>query len=298
MIAAAYLLHGAIEQARHRLELAELLRPDVDPVSEQHALAIMAEVYWWLEDFEAAKRLITSIIELLRQRGASAALAFALTIRERRGVPYRPMVVGVRRRRGGAPVGRGDAAAQHDRVQPGGDGPDRGGTRSARALRGTHRPVAAADRPIRHRQPAGVPGRRARAVGYDARRARRRRGAPGERLAARDRPRPRPSGRRALRGRSGGGAHPVRSRPAGGAAARVAGGARRHDGPGVRRRRPPTAAAACSRTTSTRPCPSSPRHVPRTRAALMPFELGTHAAVPGGGPAAGPSSHGRQEGSA
>ena len=62
-------------------KLAELLRPDVDPVSEQHALAIMAEVYWWLEDFEAAKRLITSIIELLRQRGASAALAFALTIR-------------------------------------------------------------------------------------------------------------------------------------------------------------------------------------------------------------------------
>ena len=51
-------------------KLAELLRPDVDPVSEQHALAIMAEVYWWLEDFEAARRLITSTIELLRQRGA------------------------------------------------------------------------------------------------------------------------------------------------------------------------------------------------------------------------------------
>ena len=81
MTAAAFLLHGAMDEARHRLELAELLRPDVDPVSEQHALAIMAEVYWWLEDFEAAKRLITSIIELLRQRGASAALAFSLTIR-------------------------------------------------------------------------------------------------------------------------------------------------------------------------------------------------------------------------
>ena len=81
MMAAAYLLHGAMEQGRHLLELAELLRPDVDPVSEQHALAIMAEVYWWLEDFEAAKRLITSTVELLRQRGAPAALAFALTIR-------------------------------------------------------------------------------------------------------------------------------------------------------------------------------------------------------------------------
>ena len=81
MIAAAYLLHGATEQARGRLELAERLRPDADPVSEQHALAIMAQLHWWIEDFPAAKRLITSIIERLRQRGASAALAFALTIR-------------------------------------------------------------------------------------------------------------------------------------------------------------------------------------------------------------------------
>ena len=81
MIAAAYLLHGALEQGRQRLELAELLRPEVDPVSDQHALAIMAEVYWWLEDFGAAKKLITFVVELLRQRGSSAALAFALTIR-------------------------------------------------------------------------------------------------------------------------------------------------------------------------------------------------------------------------
>jgi DNA-binding CsgD family transcriptional regulator len=81
MMTAAYLLHGAIKQGRHRLELAEQLRADADPVSEQHALTIMAEVYWWLEDFGEAKRLITSTIELLRQRGASAALAFALTIR-------------------------------------------------------------------------------------------------------------------------------------------------------------------------------------------------------------------------
>jgi DNA-binding CsgD family transcriptional regulator len=81
MMAAAFLLHGNMAEARHRLELAELLRPDVDPVAEQHALAITAEVYWWLEDFEAAKLQITSIIELLRRRGAPAALAFALTIR-------------------------------------------------------------------------------------------------------------------------------------------------------------------------------------------------------------------------
>ena len=81
MMAAAYLLHGAMEQGRHRLELAKLLQVDVDPVSEQHALAVMAEVYGWLEDFEAAKRLITSVVELLRQRGAAAAFAFALTIR-------------------------------------------------------------------------------------------------------------------------------------------------------------------------------------------------------------------------
>jgi DNA-binding CsgD family transcriptional regulator len=81
MIAAAYLLHGALEQGRRRLELAELLRPDVDPVSEQHALAIMAEAYWWLEDFESAKQLITSTVEVLRQRGTSTALAFALIIR-------------------------------------------------------------------------------------------------------------------------------------------------------------------------------------------------------------------------
>src|SRR5207253_3140872 len=64
-----------------RLELAELLRTEVDPVSDQHALAIMAEVYWWLEDFGAAKKLITFVIESLRQRGASAAFAFALIIR-------------------------------------------------------------------------------------------------------------------------------------------------------------------------------------------------------------------------
>jgi DNA-binding CsgD family transcriptional regulator len=81
MTAAAYLLHGDIKQGRHRLELADLLRPDADPESEQHAFTIMAEVYWWLEDFDQAKRLITSVIELLRQRGASAAFAFALTIR-------------------------------------------------------------------------------------------------------------------------------------------------------------------------------------------------------------------------
>jgi DNA-binding CsgD family transcriptional regulator len=81
MRAAAYVLHGSLGPGRHHLKLAEQLRPEPDPVSEQHALAIMAEVYWWLEDFDAAKRLITSIIERLRQRGASAALAFALTIR-------------------------------------------------------------------------------------------------------------------------------------------------------------------------------------------------------------------------
>jgi DNA-binding CsgD family transcriptional regulator len=81
MIAAAYLLHGALEQGRRRLELAELQRPDADPVSEQHALAIMAEAHWWLEDFDAAKRLITSTVELLRQHGAPAALPFALRVR-------------------------------------------------------------------------------------------------------------------------------------------------------------------------------------------------------------------------
>jgi DNA-binding CsgD family transcriptional regulator len=81
MIAVAYLLHGAVEQGRHRLKLAELLHTDVDPVSEQHALAVMAQAYWWLEDFETARRLITSTVELLRQRGAPAALAFALTTR-------------------------------------------------------------------------------------------------------------------------------------------------------------------------------------------------------------------------
>ena len=81
MMAAAHVLHGAVDQGRQRLELAELLRPDVDPVSEQHALTVLAGLYWWLEDFDAARQLITSTIELLRQRGASAALAFALTIR-------------------------------------------------------------------------------------------------------------------------------------------------------------------------------------------------------------------------
>jgi DNA-binding CsgD family transcriptional regulator len=81
MMAAAHVLHGAVDQGRQRLKLAELLRPDVDPVSEQHALAVLAGVYWWLEDFDAARQLITSTIELLRQRGASAALAFALTVR-------------------------------------------------------------------------------------------------------------------------------------------------------------------------------------------------------------------------
>ena len=85
MMAAAHLLYGAVDQGRQRLKLAELLRPDVDPVSEQHALAVLAEVYWWLEDFDAARQLITSTIELLRQRGASAALAFALTIRSEVG---------------------------------------------------------------------------------------------------------------------------------------------------------------------------------------------------------------------
>ena len=81
MIAAAYLLHGAIKQGRYRVELAEPLRSAADPVADQHALVILAEVYWWLEEFEEAKQLITSTIELLRQRGASNALAFALTIR-------------------------------------------------------------------------------------------------------------------------------------------------------------------------------------------------------------------------
>jgi len=86
MMAAAYMLHGAVAQGRRWLELAELLRPVVDPVSEQHALATMAQLYWWLEDFDSAKRLISSTIDLLRQRGASAALAFALTVRSEVGI--------------------------------------------------------------------------------------------------------------------------------------------------------------------------------------------------------------------
>ena len=49
-MAAAHLLYGSVDQGGQRLKLAELLRPDVDPVSEQHALAVLAEVYWWLED--------------------------------------------------------------------------------------------------------------------------------------------------------------------------------------------------------------------------------------------------------
>jgi DNA-binding CsgD family transcriptional regulator len=81
MAAAAYLLHGAIGEGRHRLKLAELLEPEADPVTEQQALAIKAEVHWWLEDFEAARRLTTTTIELLRHSGALAALALALTNR-------------------------------------------------------------------------------------------------------------------------------------------------------------------------------------------------------------------------
>ena len=106
MIAAAYLLHGATEQARGRLELAERLRPDVDPVSEQHALAIMAQLHWWIEDFPAAKRLIT----IDHRTAAPARRVGGARLRpddqERRGIPYRPLVIGLRRRRGGAGVGR------------------------------------------------------------------------------------------------------------------------------------------------------------------------------------------------
>ena len=142
MIAAAYLLHGAMDEARYRLGLAELLRPDIDPVSEQHALAIMAEVYWWLEDFEAAKQLITSIVELLRQRGASAALAFALTIRDdvafRTGQWSSAYADAVEARQWAEEMQQLSMIGYSLR----GHGPDRGGTRSARALRGTHRPVA------------------------------------------------------------------------------------------------------------------------------------------------------------
>ena len=81
MVAEPYLLRGAIQEAKDRLDTAEAMLGDVDFVVDQQALAYLAQGRSLTEDFEAARPLVNSAIDAARRHGAPAILALALAVR-------------------------------------------------------------------------------------------------------------------------------------------------------------------------------------------------------------------------
>ena len=81
MVAEPYLLRGAIQEAKRRLDTAEAMLGDVDLVVDQQALAYLAQGRSLTEDFEAARPLVNSAIDAARRHGAPAILALALAVR-------------------------------------------------------------------------------------------------------------------------------------------------------------------------------------------------------------------------
>jgi len=81
MVAEPYLLRGAIQEAKRRLDTAEAMLGDVDLVVDQQALAHLAQGRSLTEDFEAARPLVNSAIDAARRHGAPAILALALAVR-------------------------------------------------------------------------------------------------------------------------------------------------------------------------------------------------------------------------
>lgn len=81
MVAKTHLLQGGVAEGRARLDAAAAMLGDVDLAADQQALAHMALGRAWAEDAEVARRLIGSVLDGARRRGAPAILSFALAVR-------------------------------------------------------------------------------------------------------------------------------------------------------------------------------------------------------------------------
>lgn len=81
MCASARILDGALEEGREHLRSGLRLLPGIDQLKEQQALAVFAQAHAWSEQFDQARRLIDTTIDLARAQGAPQILAYALAVR-------------------------------------------------------------------------------------------------------------------------------------------------------------------------------------------------------------------------